>query len=249
MQVNRGIGVVTYNRGRVIGEVVESILSTAPSETKVVVADDGSTDDTLAVLAEFRDITIIRGINKGVCANKNRVLCALQDCHYLAIIEDDLIAKKEGWFEAYEEVCTVTGIHHFCRVQDERRVDESMPEFTEWLTNHQYTPIYGESVRGDLTFISAKVLREVGAFDPEFTGAGYGHGHWSWRVDQAGLIPHPLKWVDVLQARDSFEQKGDTEGGRWLESKNKIKQQLKDNHATARRLRREKRIKVPLFMP
>lgn len=249
MEVKRGIGIVTFNRSFVIGEVVEAVLQTMPADCRVVVADDGSTDDTIDILKEFKNITIIRGQNKGVAANKNRILCALQDSHYLAIIEDDLIATDKGWFTAYEEVCTTTGIHHFCRVQDEKTIEETVPEFTEWLGNHQYTPVYGEHVRGDFTFISAKVIRDVGAFNPQFIGAGYSHGHWSWRVDQAGLIPHINKWIDIKEGRDKFVQKGDTEGGRWLEDKRKIKQQLKDNHSLARRLRKEGNIYVPLCMP
>ncbi len=92
------------------------------------------------------------------------------------------------------------------------------------------------------------MVRKVGAFNPRFRGAGYAHGEWSNRVFEAGLIPHPLKWVDIKEARDKFVQKGDTEGGRWLMSKQQLKQQLKDNHALAKRLKATKYIYHPLVI-
>jgi len=245
--IQRGIAILTYNRGPQIGELIEAVSKTAPKDTRIVVCDDRSTDDTPDIIREFKDIIYVRGPNLGVVANKNRALASLQDCHFLAIIEDDLFPQTTGWFEIYETVCTTTDIHHFCRVQD-KEVEETVPEFSKWIQKHGYTTIYGPSPRGDLTFISARVLRKVGAFNPQFRGAGYGHGEWSERVFKSGLIPHPLKWVDVKEARDMFIQKGDREGGRWLLSKKKIKQQLKDNHALARRLRRSGYLHHPIVM-
>jgi len=41
----------SYNYGRFVAEAVESALAQDPSPTEIIVVDDGSTDDTLAVLA------------------------------------------------------------------------------------------------------------------------------------------------------------------------------------------------------
>ena len=43
---NRGIGILTFNRGNQIGNILESVLSTMPNSCKVVICDDGSTDNT-----------------------------------------------------------------------------------------------------------------------------------------------------------------------------------------------------------
>ena len=100
----------------------------------------------------------------------------------------------------------------------------------------------------EFTFITNTVIQKVGGFHPEFIGAGYAHGEWSGRVAKAGLISHPLKWVDILEMNECFEQRGDTEGGRWLEDKRKIKEQLKKNGALAKRLRRSGYIYSPLVL-
>ncbi len=244
----RGIAIVTYNRDQQLAEQIEAVLDNKPEDCKVVLCDDGSTDDTVAIAGMSPEVTYIRGPNLGVCANKNRALFALQDCHFIAILEDDLFPVQRDWFNIYENVCLSTGIHHFCRVQD-KEVEETAPNFTQWLKGHGYTPIYGSSPRGDFTFISSAVLKNVGGFHPEFRGAGYGHGEWSNRVFKAGLIPHPLKWVDIKEARDMFYQKGDTEGGRWDLSNRELKEQLKRNSGLAKRLRRTKYVFSPIILP
>lgn len=243
--VERGIGICTYNRSVYLGELIESVLNTTAPGTKIVVCDDGSTDETPYVVSQFPNVLYVRGPNRGVGANKNRALWTLQDCAFICILEDDLFPTEEKWFDRYQNIAVVTDIHHFCRVQD-NYVDETVPEFTEWMKSKDYTPIYGPSPRGDFTFITNKVIREVGGINPGFKGAGYAHGEWSGRVIKAGLVPHPLKWIDIKEICESFVQKGDTEGGRWLEDKKKIKQQLKENGALAKRLRRTNYIHCPL---
>lgn len=240
-----GVAIVTFNRSQNLGEMIDSVLSTT-KDCKVVVADDGSTDDTAFVVSQFKDILYVRGPNRGVAYNKNRALFALQTCRFIAVLEDDLFPQQPGWFERYREASILSGVHHFCRVQD-KEIEETIPEFKEWMTSSKnLTPIYGPSPRGDLTFITARVLKDVGGLNPEFIGVGYAHGEWSNRIYNAGLIPHPLKWVDILEARDMFTQKGDTSGGRWMENQSKIKEQIKKNRAVQRRLKASRYIYCPL---
>jgi glycosyltransferase involved in cell wall biosynthesis len=245
--INRGVAICTYNRGFQLKEMIDAVQATSPPNSRLVVCDDGSTDDTPYIVKEYSDLMYIRGPNLGVAANKNRALVGLRDCHFLTILEDDLIPQQPGWFETYENVYLNTGIHHFCRVQD-KEIAETLPDFSIWLRNLGYTPIYGPSPRGDLTFLTAEVIRKVGGFNPEFRGAGYAHGEWSHRVAKSGLIPHPLRWIDIEEARDCFQQSGDTDGGRWLDNKKAIKQQLKDNCVISRRLRKDGYIHCPLVL-
>lgn len=235
MSSTKGIGIVTYNRSKYLGEVIKGILDTT-LDTKVVVADDGSTDETAYIVSQFKDIIYLRGPNKGVAHNKNRVLFALQNCSYIAIIEDDLIATESGWFEIYQKAAQYSGIHHFCRVQD-KEIAEVIPDFSKDMSEQGLTPIYGESPRGDLTFITKAVINKIGGFNPQFIGVGYAHGEWSNRAFNAGLIPHPLKWIDIKEARDKFIQRGDTEGGRWNIDKKVIKEQIKRNRAIQKELK------------
>lgn len=237
MSFKEGIAICTYNRANRLVEVLDGVLSNKPANARVIVCDDGSTDDTMAILKDFSsEISYIRGPNMGVGANKNRALFALRSCDFLAILEDDLVPIAPGWFETYREFCLHTNIHHFCRVQD-KEVPESVIDFGEWCASAlKLTPIYGSSPRGDLTFISNMVIRKVGAIHPEFIGVGHAHGQWSDRVAASELINHPNKWIDVKEARDKFIQIGDTEGGRWNEPTAKIREQIQRNSDLRKRL-------------
>lgn len=235
--MTRGIGISTYNRAKYLGDVIEAVQKTIPDGTRIVVADDGSTDETPQVVATFPDVLYLRGTNKGVAHNKNRALCALQSCSYVALLEDDLVPVKPGWFEIYETSARFLGIHHFCRVQD-KEVEETIESATQALREaYGWTPVYGPSPRGDLVFVTRRAIQMVGGFHPDFLGAGHAHGEWSERIARAGLIGHPLKWMDIREARDCFEQRGDTEGGRWMDDPQKIQAQIEHNRAVRKRLR------------
>ena len=209
----RGVAILSYNRGKNLKRVVDSFISSVPADTKVIVCDDGSGPETLEVLNKL-DCTVIRGKNLGVGANKNRALFALQDCNFVALVEDDLVVRAQDWFPMYEEVAMVCGIHHFCRVQG-KQAGETIPRFSAYLKDHGIFPIYGLKPRGDFVFITRAVLDKVGAFHPNFVGAGYAHVNWQSRIVNAGLIPHPGRWIDLRaeEAGDPFEQLGDREGG------------------------------------
>lgn len=241
--IKRGIGICHYNRPEGLEKVIEGVLNTMPEGTKVVVADDGSKE-----VSELDDrIILVQGQNLGVAANKNRALTAMQDCHYIALLEDDLIPTEEGWFELYEAAARATGNHHFCRVQD-KEVPESHPSFTEYCSTIGVTPVFAPSPRGDFTFITGTVLRTVGGLNPRFRGAGYAHGEWSKRIAKANLIAHPLRWWDISEARSKFVQFGDTSGGRWEVSDEVIKAQVLKNREIARELDDSPEMYCPLVI-
>jgi len=236
--IRRGVAICHYSREKYLEEIIEAVKRTTLPGTRVVVCDDGSppnddTDDVSAIVKR-QDVILMQGPNKGVAANKNRALWALQDCHLACILEDDLIPKERGWFETYESAAVMSNIHHFCRVQDKEE-EETKSEFATYMAQAGLTPIYGPSPRGDLTFFTSIVLKTVGAFNPLFRGAGHAHGEWSSRVQRAGLINHPLKWVDIKEARDKIEQIGDQEGGRWTTD---VSDQLKRNVQVLKQLQR-----------
>lgn len=239
---NRGVAICHYNRLEHLKEIIDAVKSTAPNGTRIVVCDDGTKGKF-----KLEGTMMLSGPNLGVAANKNRALWLLQDCHFLCILEDDLKPTEKGWFEEYEKAVILSGIHHFCRVQD-KIIPETVPEFSEFMRYNGLTPIYGPSPRGDLTFLTRTVVEKVGAFNPLFRGAGYAHGEWSDRVFKAGLINHPNKWVDILECRDRFEQVGDREGGRWKEDQTKVRRQLQRNAAVRKELIQKHYVHHPLIL-
>lgn len=243
--IKRGIAICHFNRPDNLVDLVQAVHDTKPGNCRVVVCDDGSREDLPT--SRLQDVLVVRGPNLGVAANKNRALWTLQDCHFIAILEDDLFPTEKGWFDTYEKASRLSGINHFCRVQD-REVPESVPVFSAYMATHGLTPIYGPSPRGDLTFLTGTVVRRIGAFNPRFRGAGYAHGEWSHRIQRAGLIGHPNKWVDIKEARDAFTQRNDTSGGRFDTPQKEIRKQLATNKRIYKQLQREDYAYHPLVI-
>lgn len=66
----------TYNGGRWVGEQLGSILQQLHADDEVVVSDDGSTDETLSVIASFRDprVRVVPGGFRSAASNFENAL-------------------------------------------------------------------------------------------------------------------------------------------------------------------------------
>jgi glycosyltransferase involved in cell wall biosynthesis len=64
--------ITTYNQAQYVTETVLSALNQTYRQREIILVDDGSTDDTSARLAPFRDsVTLVRQDNQGVAASRN----------------------------------------------------------------------------------------------------------------------------------------------------------------------------------
>lgn len=79
----------TYNRGWIVNDAVDSVLNQAFQQYELIVVDDGSTDDTKAILREYGDrIRVIRQANHGVSAARNRGIRAAK-APLIAFLDSD----------------------------------------------------------------------------------------------------------------------------------------------------------------
>jgi glycosyltransferase involved in cell wall biosynthesis len=63
----------TFNRGWILREAIDSVLAQDHGDYELIVVDDGSTDDTRAILGAYgRQIIALRQPNRGVSAARNR---------------------------------------------------------------------------------------------------------------------------------------------------------------------------------
>lgn len=79
----------TFNRARVIRRCVDSALSQTYRPLEIIVVDDGSTDDTRAVLASYGDkVVYIYQENAGLASARN-VGLAVANGEYVAFLDSD----------------------------------------------------------------------------------------------------------------------------------------------------------------
>ncbi len=82
----------TYNRARYLGEAIGSVLAQTFADFELIVVDDGSTDDTPALLAETSDPRLhrLRQDHRGVSAALNTGIRASQGVYIARLDSDDV---------------------------------------------------------------------------------------------------------------------------------------------------------------
>lgn len=133
-KVRVSVALAAYNGERYIREQIESILANLTQEDEIVVSDDGSTDNTLAILKEYEKgkipVTILKGPGKGIKKNFEN---ALRHCRgeYIFLSDQDDVwmeDKVEFSMEFFTKgVCRL--LNHDARVMDSELKHEIMPSF------------------------------------------------------------------------------------------------------------------------
>ena len=81
-----------YNHARFIGEALESCLAQTRRPDRIIVIDDGSKDDSLAVMEPFkaRGVEVRGRENRGAHETINELVClAAADCDWISILNSD----------------------------------------------------------------------------------------------------------------------------------------------------------------
>lgn len=94
----------TYNRAPLLPRAVESVLAQTHYDFELVVADDGSTDCTPALVAEFSDrrVRYVRQDNTGLSAARNLGVASSSGRYVTFLDDDDEVLP--GWLEAFAGV-------------------------------------------------------------------------------------------------------------------------------------------------
>jgi len=81
----------TYNRGWIVKEAIDSVLEQDFPDYELIVVDDGSVDNTAAILKAYRKkITVLRQDNQGVSAARNHGIAAASGRLISFLDSDDL---------------------------------------------------------------------------------------------------------------------------------------------------------------
>ncbi len=122
----------TFNRAHILGRAIESVLNQTYTDLELIVVDDGSVDDTEAIVAKIPD-TRLRYVrqarNRGVSAARNRGIAEARG-EWLAFLDSDdlwLSHKLERQFAALSGVDCVASYCGLLRIdgKNETRIPYS----------------------------------------------------------------------------------------------------------------------------
>ncbi len=161
-----------YNRAGVVGRALESVLGQGFSDFELIVVDDGSEDDSLAVVESYDDKrvrVVALSENRGACAARNKGI-ELARGQYIAFQDSDDYwepEKLEKQIKLFKEQPKGIGVLYcaFWRVYGENR--EYIPE--EFIKEKEGDLSKSLLLRNFITTQAAVVSREcfeqVGGFD------------------------------------------------------------------------------------
>jgi glycosyltransferase involved in cell wall biosynthesis len=168
--------VTTYNRARYLSGALESALAQTYRDFEVLVVDDGSTDETAAVLDAYRDrVRVVRQENQGRSGARNTALREARG-RYISFLDSDdrwVADKLERHVPALEGDARVGMVHGHVDVIDEQdrlRADETARHHELFSAAHRNGATYAGyafECRCFSSAVTARVdaIRGVGLYD------------------------------------------------------------------------------------
>lgn len=181
MPIKLGIGVTTYNRCRKLATCISSLQKLTPHPFSLVIADDGSEDETVALCAH-QQLVCVTGENRGIAWNKNRALFFLHRilaCDVIILIEDDSHPNNVGWQADWVAAAQEWGHVNFAGDWFRGRVLSG--------TGTLKSPFLSASLSGQCAAFSRQALSVCGFMDSRFKSYGYEHAEHSSRLVRAGF--------------------------------------------------------------
>ena len=191
MSFDVGVVVPTFNRAALLDETLTSILAQSLQPAEVIVVDDGSTDETEAVVRRYGPRLHYHRIEKSGQARARNVGVSLSTAPWLAFCDDDdlwgpgYLARYARLFRSQPEI--EYAFCNFVQVKDgkwkgQTKFDTAPPgfwnipkqdlDFSTWMFTD---PLYAHIIRfqpifaGSAVVLSRDFFERVGGFDESFS--------------------------------------------------------------------------------
>lgn len=185
------VGVVTYNSSKTIVETLNSIKDQTYNAIELIIADDGSIDDTIKICNDWLACNKSRFVNtklieshqnRGIPANCNSLLASVNGEWLKMIAGDDIlltdcIQKCVDYANSSSEIKWLVGKSlKYIEVFDEAHLNRDdtvysnkrMSVLCGTLEVQQSAIVYFNFIEAPNLFFQTKVLREVGGYNEKY---------------------------------------------------------------------------------
>lgn len=197
--VDVAVVIPTYQYGPFVGRAIDSALAQTHPPAEVVVVDDGSTDDTPAVVGRYGPpVQLLRQANRGVAAARNAGIEASTSALVAFLDADDVWEPKklEAQVASWAAEPRLGLVH--CGVlkvdADGEPIEEESQGAAGWVAEDLLL-LRGPGIRGggSAALVPRSVLRQVGGFDERLSTSA----DWELYLRVAlsfpvGFVPDPL---------------------------------------------------------
>ena len=202
----------TYNSSTTIGETLQSVFKQTYSDFEILLINDGSTDDLMEVLNDFKDsrLQILFYENGGLSAARNRGIDRASGDYLIFLDADDLWSLDK--LESH-----VNALDNARKTNPKAGVVYSWSYFLDDVTNACYVnhpkPYEGDVLvdilgsnfvtSGSNPMITREAINSVGYFNDDFKGASDWE-YWIRLAQQWNYILIPERQVFYRQSRTSM---------------------------------------------
>ena len=203
-----GVGIVTCNRPAFFLKCFNSI----PKDMELVVVNDGMDFQDVDKIISKRPFTYNHNkVNMGVGKSKNILFKALLEkkCDHIFIMEDDIVVKDPGVFDAYIRARELTGIQHFAfgyhGPANKNGVSGGAP-VPRYVVDYNTIKIaINMHSVGAFCYYTKEALEKAGLIDEEYTNA-FEHVDHDYRLHKAGFTTPYWHFPDIANSTDYLEE-------------------------------------------
>src|SRR5690606_24409840 len=209
--VNVSIVVPTYNNARVIQELIANLKEQSFSNWEAIIVDDGSTDDTQALVERYAKgeprVTYLKITNRGCAGARNEGLKHATGDFLIFLDADDLVSKDKLQLQLDraltlpDNVITYTDLVYF----EDQFPDRHYPDFNmkgvEWMPKFDGDEpgMLEDLIRNNFTAVSSPLVPRKFLLDNKISFKGELDSKEDW-----------LFWIECALANASYRYFGDS---------------------------------------
>ena len=174
--------IACYNHAKFLEKSISSALSQDYPNLEVIVANDGSTDNSLEVALKFNNIKLISHENKGVIYTRNNAIKESKGYYILPLdaddylASDDVVSKMVAKLEK-EEADLISG--NFQEFGESNKLFKAESKESKDLLTSNHIPA--------TSLYTKKIFNKVGGYSEKMKG-GYEDWEFNIKVFNAGKI-------------------------------------------------------------